>query len=69
MVQGELRLGEVVVGFHVAAFELDRFEAVVDACVVGKEIEAGEGAVGEDFGVRGVFLYAAPFVQYGDRRL
>lgn len=58
VVECELGLGEVVVGFHVVWGEFDTAEAVVDAGIPALQTEAGHGAVGEEFGVEGVLLDA-----------
>ena len=62
VVQRHLRLGEVVVALHALGLQLDGPDAVVDAGVPCLQLDAGEGAVGEEGGVGGVALDAGRVV-------
>ena len=63
VVQCDLGLGEVVVALHALGLELDGPDAVVDAGVPCLQLDAGEGAVGEEGGVGGVALDAGGWRQ------
>lgn len=59
VVQGELGLCEEVVSLHIYTVQLYRFEAVIHATFEILKLDAGHGAICEELGVRGVFLYSA----------